>query len=185
MKLDAPVIKMLSEKSGKNLNTPDGADFLRIDIEEKLGERISLNSVKRLLGLLPYESTPRASTLEIIARYLGFSSWNLLRDFLNGKVSDFNIKNNFIEMNSLPSGCKVVIKWNPNREILIRHSGNGEYIVEKAQNSKLLEDDHLFLSQIAVGFPLMVKEVVRTGKSLGNYLAAQTGGISYLEVLNG
>lgn len=88
-------------------------------------------------------------------------------------------------MNSLSAGCKVVIKWNPNREILIRHSGNGEYIVEKAQNSKLLEDDHLFLSQIAVGFPLMVKEVVRKGKSLGNYLAAQSEGISYLEVLNG
>lgn len=70
MKLSREAIKLLSEKSGRDVTTPVGADYLRNDIEATTGEPLSLNTVKRLTGLLPYDSEPRQSTLDILAGYI-------------------------------------------------------------------------------------------------------------------
>ena len=185
MKLNKILIKMLAEKTGRDVTTVTGADYLRNDIESSTGENLSLNTVKRLTGVLPYDSSPRESTLEIIARYLGYTTWQLLVNDLNNKVSDFNVGHGFIELERFPFGKEISIEWQPRRRIMIRHLGNGKYSVVKAENSKLLSGDILSLSQIRVGFPFIVKEVTRNGVSLGNYTAALSEGISSIEIING
>ena len=183
MKLNKILIKMLSEKTGRDVTTLSGADYLRNDIEASTGENLSLNTVKRLTGVLPYESEPRQSTLEIIAKYLGYGSWKLLSDYVNNKISEFNTANGFIELTTLPLGCEIILSWQPNRRILIRHIGKGNYIVVKAENSKLLAGDTLSLSQIAIGFPFIVKQVIREGRDIGNYTAAPSEGLSSIKLI--
>ena len=175
--LNQLIIDLLSEKSGVNVKTPEGAGILRNDIESKTGEALSLNTIKRLVGLLPYTSIPRQSTLNILAEYLGFSSWQLLTDFIKGTTSGFNTGKTFIELKELPVDFKLKLTWEPDREIIIRHLGDGRFEIEKSKNSKLQETDILTLSQIAPGFPLIAENVVRQGKSLGNYQAAPKTGI--------
>lgn len=181
MKLSQTVIDLLSEKSGRDVTTSYGADYLRNDIEAVTGEPLSLNTVKRLVGILPYESTPRAVTLDIISGYLGFSSWQLLQEYLSGRISDFDIKEGFVDLSTQPTGRIIRIKWQPDRSISLKHLGNGKYIVSESVNSKLETGDILHLSQIAEGFPFMVKEVERGGRTLGNYIAAKKTGIDYIE----
>ena len=178
-------IKLLSEKCGKDITHPSGVDFLRNDIEAVTGEALSLNTLKRLIGLLPYESLPRRTTLDILAKYLGYSSWELFEEGIHGRISDFNTPSGFIDMAGLEKGQTVVITWNPERQIRIIHQGKGRYIVEDSINSKLSKNDILYLSQVAKGFPFMVKEVVREGKSLGNYTAAQLEGVTFITLING
>lgn len=185
MKLNGIVIKMLSEKSGMDVSTKAGAEFLRNDIESSTGEALSSNTIKRLTGILPYDSEPREITLDIIARYLGFKNFKILQSAINNKISDFNSIPGFIDLTSQPVGKEITIKWEPDRVIKIRHIGEGIYRVDESINSKLLTADLLTLSQIAEGFPFMVKEVVREGKSLGSYTAAQTEGIFSIETKNG
>ena len=184
MKLNMIVIKMLSEKAGIDVTTKAGSEFLRNDIESKIGEALSLNTIKRLTGILQYESNPREITLEIIARYLGYKDYNLLQTTINNKISDFNTLSNFIDLKLQPIGKEILIKWEPERVIKIRHAGEGVYQVEESVNSKLLKGDVLSLSQIAVGFPFLVKEVVRGGQLLGSYTAACTEGVSSIETNN-
>lgn len=181
MKLNQTVIDLLSEKSGKDVTTSYGADYLRNDIEAVTGESLSLNTVKRLVGHLPYDSTPRVVTLDIIARYLGYGSWQLLQESLTGRISDFNIEEGFIDLQAQPPGRIIRIGWQPDRSISIRHLGEGRYVVTESVNSKLNCDDVLYLSQIAEGFPFMVKRVERGGKNLGNYIAAKKHGIGSIE----
>ena len=185
MKLNGIVIKMLTEKSGVDVSTKAGAEFLRNDIESTTGEALSLNTIKRLTGILTYNSDPREITLDIIARYLGYKDYNLLLTAINNKISDFNTLSNFIDLNSQPVGREFIIKWEPDRVIKIRHMGDGVYRVEESFKSKLLKGDLLSLSQIAEGFPFMVKEVVREGQILGSYTAAQTEGVLSIESNNG
>lgn len=185
MKLDKVIIKMLSDRARVDVTSPSGADFLRHDIHAKTGEPLSLNTVKRLLGILPYDSDPRLSTLDIIAIYLGYENWNILQSTVENKISGFNVNTRFINAEDLPDDCKVIIEWRPGRVILIQHKGEGKYIVLESHNSKLLKGDILTLSQIAVGFPFMVKEVERGGVSLGNYMAAAVDGISSFRIENG
>lgn len=185
MKLDAVVLGMLSEKAMTDVTTKAGAEFLRNDIEARIGEALSLNTIKRLTGILPYNCEPREVTLDIIARYLGYRDYNQLQLAIQNKISDFNTLSSFIDLKSQPLGKEIVIKWNPRRILNIRHLGQGVYRVEQSINSKLLTGDELKLSQIAEGFPFIVKEVVREGRPIGNYTAAQTEGVSYIELKNG
>lgn len=181
MKLNGIVIKMLSEKAKIDVTTKAGAEFLRNDIESVTGEALSLNTIKRLTGILAYNSDPREITLDIIALYLGYKDYKFLLTAITNKISDFNTSSNFIDLNSQPVGKEIIIKWEPDRVIKIRHIGEGVYRVEESQNSKLFMGDLLTLSQISEGFPFMVKEVVRGGKMLGSYTAAQTEGVLSIE----
>lgn len=185
MKLNKAIIKLINEKTKVDVTTLAGSVFLRNDIEARTGEALSLNTIKRLVGILPYDSTPREVTLDIIARYLGFDSNLQMQLAIQDKISEFNLPAGFIDLSQLKEGAEILVKWNPQRELRIRHIGGEKYCVVESQKSKLREGDLLSLSQIAVGFPFMVKSVTRNGRNLGNYVAAQTEGISSIEMING
>lgn len=177
------IIKLLSEKCRKDVTTPAGASFLRNDIEAATKERISLNTIKRFVGILPHQFNHHPAIQDIIARYLGFESWVILADYINDNISFFTTDDSgVIDLRELPSGTEVEITWLPDRKILIRHIEDDRYIVTAAENSKLIPDDILRVSQVIRGFPFVVNEVIRNDKSLGAYKAALESGISGVEV---
>lgn len=183
MKINSLVIKMLSMKVGLDVTTPSGATYLRDDIESAIGERLSANTIKRLVGTLSYESIPRDTTLDILAQYLGYSSWKLLNEYIQNKISGFNVDDTFIPLFSQPKGREIVLEWDPDRIIKIRHLEEKEYEVVSSVNSKLQTNDKLKLSYIAQGFPLMIAEVIRNGKSLGNYIASSSFGLKRIKLI--
>lgn len=185
MKLNRAIIKLLNEKAKVDVTTLAGCGFLRNDIEARTGEALSLNTIKRLVGILHYNSSPREITLDIIAKYLGFDSNLQMQLAIQDKISEFNVPTEFLDMNLLKEGTELLIRWNPQRELRILHQGNGKYLVVESQKSKLCEGDILDLSQIAPGFPFMVKSVIRNGRNIGNYTAAQSEGLSSIEIING
>lgn len=178
------LIDLLSGKAGRDVATPAGSEWLTRDIEAVTGERVSVNTLKRITGVLGSSGLhARRSTLDIIARYLGFDDWNRLENSLGASSSDFSIPAGMVEMDKLDKGAVLRLCWEPEREIIIRHLGKGEYFVDKATNSKLNDGDCLRLTQIMVGHPLLVKEVIRSGKSLGSYTAAPEFGLNEIDLL--
>ncbi len=180
MTINSLIISMLKKKAGYDVTTPAGATRLSLDIETATGQRLGLTTIKRITGIIPYDNTPRASTLDILARYLGFNSWDALAEELNRQISGFGGESPFIDLANQPVGTELSLSWEPDRRIRIRHEGEGFYLVKEAANSKLLPADRLTLSQIAWNFPLVVKEVEREGKKLGCYRAAPTTGITQI-----
>ena len=75
MKLTGEYINKLSEKLKEDVSTPAGATKLQLDIETATGERLGLNTVKRLVGVLSSDAKPRISTIKIISDYLGYPDW--------------------------------------------------------------------------------------------------------------
>ena len=65
--------------AGRRMLTPKDFDYLRNCIYEKCHEMVSISTLKRLWGYNRYENTPRKSSLNPIARYVGFRDWD---DFL-------------------------------------------------------------------------------------------------------
>ena len=183
MKLNSLQLQKLSEKIGEDVTTPAGASVLCLDIKSKMKEDLGLNTVKRLVGVLPSDSEPRKTTLNIIANYLGYPSWDLLQEDTAIEGSDFGKKDIFIEMSGLDKGAEVEVCWKPDRRILIRHEGNGKYAVVTSENSKLRPGDLLFLSQLAMGFPFIADKVFRADKSLGCYRAADGAGITRFDII--
>lgn len=182
MKLKEALIKLLNEKVGYDVATVAGARKLRDEIERDTREMLSVNTIKRLFGLLPYTNEPRESTLDIFARFLGYSSWRVLIEIISDRESGFNEKESFIDAELLPEGCLVRLEWEKDRVVTLRHLQGRIFKVENALNSKLKAGDMLDLGQIAVDFPLIVKEVMRDGESLGSYSAAVTTGLKSIVV---
>lgn len=179
--LDPYVISMLSHKLGTDVTTPAGATQLSHDIESVTGEHLGRNTVKRLMGIIPYENNPRRATLEILANYLGFESWAVLTAYINDRVSQFG-NEPFMSLNDVADGKKVRIEWQPDRKIVIQQRGEGRFEVISSENSKLKAGDILEQASASQGFPLLVKSVIRGGKNLGTYTAAAEFGVSKLSV---
>lgn len=183
MRLNKLQLDRLSEMIRQDVRTPAGASYLWLDIKSKTGVLLGLNTVKRLVGVIPSDVSPRKTTLNVLANYLGYPSWDLLEEDTAMEGSSFGRKDIFIEMSDLEEDTVVEVCWKPDRRILIRHDGNGQYSVLKSENSKLRPDDILSLSQLAIGFPFIADKVFREGKPLGCYRAADGAGITRFNII--
>ena len=182
-KLSSPVLEMLKKMAGYDITTSCGSAMLHKDIETKTGQRLGLNTVKRLVGLIDYNSEPRQDTLTIIAHFLGFTSWECVIRYINDNISGFELKDSIVDLEILPPGKNIRIKWEPDRNILLNHIIGEKYEVLESINSKLQKGDILYLSQISEGFPLVVKKVIRDTMNMGNYKAGVDTGIKSIEII--
>ena len=65
------------------------------------------------------------------------------------------------------------------RKIKMKYFGNNCFHILDSKNSKISVDDKIKLTHIVQGYPLLVSEVVREGKSLGSFTAGKAQGILF------
>lgn len=181
--LKEEIIEMLARKAGRDVRTPAASDWLQKDILTVTGQTLSVQTVKRMTGVLRTESSPSRTSLDIIARYLGFEDYPAVERSLLHGVSDFKRDEGLVEIDRLPSGARLELRWSPDRRIVLTRTESGTCLVTEAENSKLRVGDCLTLTQVMEGYPLNVREVVRNGESLGPYTAAPEYGLSFVRLL--
>ena len=183
MNLPFHVIELLKRKSGNDLRLPADCELLSLDIQGKTGVRIGATTLKRLLGFAQDERTPHASTLDAIARYLGYAHWEELAKIEDQGNSDFNSSDDEVRSADLQVGKVVEIAYLPDRVVTLRYLGNNRYKVEQSQNSKLQADDEVEILNFVLHHPLLVVQVWRNGESLGQFTAGRVSGLSSIKVL--
>ena len=179
MRFSPFIIDLLQEKLGHEIRLSCDCDLLTLDIESMTGEHIGVNTMKRLLGFIADERTPRISTLNIIARYLGYADWESLR--LEDAAHSNSVFDNRDELLacSMARGQKLLITYSPNRKLVIEYEGDNHFRVIESENSKLCQDDLLTLTHIVRHYPLLVSDEIREGKSLGAFTAGKAQGIDF------
>lgn len=183
MKFDRTIlVKMLTGKAGYDVSTPHGADRLQKDIESATGERLSVNTIRRLTGSLSYSGSQRISTMDIIAEYLGYQDAKGLLAYIDDHTSDFGQSPSLIDLGELQPGTKVELEWAPNRRIRLNHIEGPRYMVEEASNSKLKEGDILEVGMVAEGMPFILRDVIRGDTHLGPYTAAPESGLTLVRI---
>ena len=177
--IDKFIIKLLEEKCGYPLNSSSNCERLALDIESKTGDHLGFTTLKRLLGFTSENATPRQSTLEILARYLDFNSYNELEDTINNRGdSDFDNKIELILSSHLPVDAEINLYYYPNRLLKLKHIINDEFFVLESINGSLLKGDKIFVENFTNGLPMIAKDVIRNGESLGRYVAGGKFGIN-------
>ena len=182
MKLERCIISKLEKKVGRGLDDPAACDVLSKDIFAKTGELLSVNTLKRLVGIIRYESSPRTQTLDIIARYLGASDWRQLCMDAEDEISGFG-NTPGIESELLPEGTTVELRWSPGRRVLILHKSEDNFIVMESEGSKLRAGDCFRARNIIVGFPLLAGNLMRDGVVIGDYCAAREYGLESVKIV--
>ena len=176
--LDKNLIKLLEEKSGNKLDSSSACERLALDIESETGEKLGFTTLKRLLGFTSEQAVPRQSTLEILARYLGFNSYIELEDAIHNRGdSGFDSNAESIISSQLPDQAEISLSYSPNRRLKLKHIRNEEFIVMESINSSLRKEDVIFVNSFTTGLPMIAKDVIRNGLRLGRYVAGEKFGI--------
>ena len=127
MKLPFNIIQLLKKKSGNDLRQPSDCEFLSLDIESRTGVHIGATTLKRLVGFAQDERTPHTSTLDAIARYLGYAHWEELSQIEDKGNFDFDALDEEIRSADLQPGAQIEISYLPDRMVRMQYLGNQHY----------------------------------------------------------
>ena len=177
------IVQILKRKSGNELRQPSDCEFLSLDIESKTGVRIGVTTLKRLLGFAQDERTPHTSTLDAIARYLGYAHWDELLEIDDKGNSDFDAPDDEVRSTDIQPDACVEITYLPDRRLVLRYLGDCRYRVENSENSKLQKGDEIETLHFVLHHPLLVINVWRDGVSLGQFTAGRVSGLSSIKLL--
>lgn len=183
MKLPFHIIEIIKRKSESDLRLPSDCELLSLDIESKTGVRIGATTLKRLLGFAQDERTPHTSTLDAIARYLGYAHWDELSKIEDKGNSDFDASDDELRSADLQPETSVEITYLPDRRLVFLYLGDGRYRVTISENSKLQEGDEVAIFNFVLHHPLLVLNVWRDGESLGQFTAGRVSGLSSIKQL--
>jgi hypothetical protein len=180
----SPIIKQhIEDRLGKPIRYHSDCEMLSFDIEKVTKQKISLNTLKRLLGFIEGVSEPRLFTLDTIALYLGYTNWDVYLSSLDKLGnSGFNSLNE-IKIETLPISAVVQFNYEPDREVHVLYEGRNRFQVIVSRNSKLKVNDRLNISHFVLNYPLVILDVERDGVSLGRFTAGKVGGLSKLVII--
>ena len=182
---DSPEIRFLKDEVsrtfGSRLLTTTDFDALSESIEANIGSMISVSTLKRLWGYVQPQSKPRMSTLDLLSRYCGRSSYaDLCRELRD--TSGF-ISAQRIDSGSLHPGTMVHLQWMPDRSVSVRYLGDRRFRVVDGGRSKLREGDEFEAIAFIEGHPLYIDAIVRNGSVLPPYVAGRSGGLTGIDII--
>lgn len=149
-------------------------------IEESTKRHIGVTTIKRLFGYINDDRKPNAYTLNTIALFLGFPTWE---EYVASKRLDsiIGFRDEAVYIHTLKLGAVIDVKY-LNRELsFIVESIDGVNVLRviSAQNSSLCCDDVLFVYRLKVGEIIEAEKLIRK-EEIGNYRT--NGKITFIEI---
>ncbi len=163
------IIELIKEKSGLCFDKAKDYDVLCEQIFSSTNRSIGVNTIKRLMGYIVDDRNTNDYTLNTIAIYLGFATWNDLCGSIRID-SEWRFDDQTVYVSDTPLGRRITVNY-LNREVsfvVVIFKDTKMLRVERVQNSSLKEGDILSIDHIKVGEPLIAKTVYR-GEAIGNY----------------
>lgn len=184
-KLPKEVIDKLGETLGSPIRYTSDCEKLSADISKRLNEIIGVTTLKRLFGFVNDVKVPRPITLDILARYAGFDSYELMiRELGVEGDSGFESDPDVVSARLNP-GDKVSFTYLPDREVTLEYTGNLNFKVLNSKGSSLLPGDIAFIPMFCLNQPLRIESVKRDNIDLGRYVAGKVSGITSISVITG
>lgn len=154
---------------------------LRDAISVSSPDTLSLSTLKRLWGYVEGWQSPRISTLDILARYVGQPDY---RHFVEHCDKENPAQSNFLttdvlSVHHLKPGTELELTWLPGRRVRLRYEGDFSFEVLENQASKLREGYHLRCTLLGQGHPLYADVLVPGECDSRPYLAGKESGINF------
>ena len=189
--IDTPLIAALKIEVEKVVGTISGHDkFVKLTelIESKCKEHISVTTLERLWGYST-RSANRISEriLDIIARFVDAKSWDDFCCKLNGNRESILFEwNDIINCDSLKTGSRIRLGWQPDRMCEVEYLGNYRFVATKVENSTIRPGDTFRCLQIQKGRELHMDNFTRCNEqesSCACYIVGRTNGLTQLEYI--
>lgn len=176
----------IEEALGRSVHTPKDFDMLSRRIFDRTGELLSRNTLRRIWGRISGDVTPRCTTLDILSRFIGYSSY---RSFVDGSQLDEGDSSTpffgrrLSAVNGLAHGDRLRLTWQPGRVCDVEYNGSLHFRVIHSENTKLKEGDTFLCSLIIEGQPLYLEQLEQGNNPPTAYICGKQGGVRF-EMLN-
>ena len=169
---------------GRPVHTSAGFEALSVDIERKVGDTLSASSLKRFWGYVSVHTAPRISSLNILARYIGFHDFNAFcKQLRKEDGSSGFFETECLSVSELHPGARLQLGWAPDRMVTLVYLGRFLFEVRESCHAKLRVGDRFEVSDLLLGCPLYAGRILRDGKYTPPYVAAAVGGLTSLKIL--
>lgn len=163
------VIDDLKKKSGLHFDQAKDFDMLAKLILDVTQRSIGVTTLKRLMGYIDDDHRTNSYTLNTIALFLGFSTWD---DYLLARSVDsiWGFQDSAVYIHELELDSEVLVKY-MDRTVkfkVVEHKEKKALMVIEAVNSSLQPNDLLYIHKIEKGKRLEAEKVFR-GDLIGNY----------------
>ncbi len=171
----------MQQVCGREMRTPYDFDSLAASIYSRLHESVSVSTLKRIYGYVRSDSTPRRAVLDVLSRYVGYTSWDAFcrRDNADAEIESNAILGEAASADALCTGDLITVFWQPDRECTFRCTGHHSFVVESSRGSKLSVGDTFVAHQFISGEPLYLESLSMQGSIPVNYVCGRTGGIRF------
>lgn len=163
------------------INSPNEFIWLSNELN-KYGEHISPTTLKRIWQYIPNTNTPRNSSLSALARQLGYNDFSHFATSLaegDEQSSTPVLGTSLHPSKELGVNARLRLTWAPSRIVVIRHLGNGNFVVESSLNSKLSAGDTFNCEMLIEGEPLYLDNLVQADRPPTGYVCGKRSGIHY------
>lgn len=160
--------QLVEESANHTVNTSNDFIFLSGEIQGRLKETLSASTLKRLWGYVDGYASVRPSTLDILARFVGFPDWEtFVSDYceVESVQSSHRVVSKSLYTKDLNAGNQVEIAWNPNRRCMLKYLGNSLFEVVTSENAKLKPGDRFLCQRFTMNQPLYVELLTQDGNT--------------------
>lgn len=169
--------------AGRKMCTPRDFEYLSMSIFNRVKINLSVATLKRFWGYVGknYHGKPYRSTLNILAQYAGYVSYEFFVENFSGSsmVESEFITNETLAVGSLAKDAEVELRWFPDRCVTLKYMGMQMFKVIGSINSKLNEGDTFMVDQIIDGESLILRCLVHNGSESTNYICGKVNGVKF------
>ncbi|MBR1410879.1 MAG: hypothetical protein IJ580_07260 [Prevotella sp.] len=174
--------KAVEDTLRQAIQTPKNFQFLREQIYARLHLLISTSTLKRVWGYLQSDVEPSQSTLDTLARFVGYADYQHFcqYDSVKGEESSNLILGRHIDVKeSLDIDDRLTLYWLPNRICDLRYMGNMKFVVTESENTRLQKGDTFCCHLLIEGEPLYLSQLSQGSNAPVNYVCGKQGGIRF------
>ena len=170
---------------GQQLQSPADFQLLLQQIWEKQHAVLSLSTIKRLWGYVASNGTPRLSTLNTMAQFLGFADWNAYLVALEqrGGIESALCTGEGIQTADLQAEDRIVVAWQPNRQCTFRYLGENQFVVEDSTNAKLQQGTTFSAARFMIGQPMYLDNILLADGTRTSYVAGKSHGLTSVNLI--
>lgn len=167
---------------GRSMHTPKDFEQLSGAIQGRLGVILSRNTLRRLWGDMKDVAQPRRSTLDFVARFLGYTDMAAFIAQAGKEITDTSnpVMSRKIHVGTeLRKGDRLRLTWLPDRVCDVEYNGSLHFCIIDSKNTRLKAGDTFLCGLIIEGEPLYLDEWQHENEPAVSYVCGKRGGVRF------